>query len=152
MQVQTIQKCYNVGYEPVWGEFIPNETVYAETSGKAKSKFDNFADEPFTKIRAVRAKDEDWVMFEGKRMKRGWVDSHLKTKAWRQELEKIVAQNQGRQVHIFSGEWNLFWRENGQGYSETKREAGIYEINDAFNRVCHCGHEKRIIFLFVSLS
>lgn len=152
MQIQTIQKCYNVGYEPVCGGFVPNETIYAETAGKAKVKFDNFADEPFTKIRAVRNRDEDWVLFDGARTKRRWVIDRLKTKEWRSNLEKMVAENQGRSVRIFSGQWNLYWRDNGQGYSETANEAGIYDINDAFSRVCHCGYEKYIIFILVPLS
>lgn len=49
------------------------------------------------------------------------------------------------QVNIWSKQWQLWWRDNGAGYTPNRREAGIYDIQDAWKHVSHCGPEKGII-------
>lgn len=129
MRHQIVEKCFAVGYDPEWGGFIPSETVYAQTAGKAKMKFDNFNDEPFVKIKAVRDKDNDWVIFEGRKVKRHIVDLTLRDRASRKELQDFVGRNQGKQVIIFSGQWEAYWKSDGAGYTQKRSEAGIYETD-----------------------
>lgn len=148
--LRIIEKCFAVGYVAEWGEFRPTETVYAETAGKAKMKFDNYKNEPFLKIKAIRDRENDWVEFEGKKVKRYDVVSTLQNRAYRAELQGFVARNQGKNVLIFSGQWESYWRENGQGYTKKKSEAGVYEINEAWERVSHCGFEKQILLIHIS--
>lgn len=149
MKLEILQKCYKVGYVPQWGPFIHSETVYADTAGKAKMKFDNFNDLPFTEIKAIREKSEDWVLFEGERVRRDFLEDRIRLQQWRKEMEAFVAHNQGRAVYIFSAEWEAYWREGAKGYTQTRKDAGKYEINDAWSQVSHCGIEKRIVFFLV---
>ncbi|MGL6008504.1 MAG: hypothetical protein ACRC1D_03530 [Culicoidibacterales bacterium] len=150
MNLQIVEKCFAVGYVSEWGSFRARESVYAKTPGKAKLKFDNYNDEPFVKIKAVREKEHDWVIFEGRKVKRHIVDSTMRDRAAREEIQDFVAKNQGKQVLIFSGQWEAYWRSDGAGYTQKKADAGIYEINDAWSRVSHCGSEKAILFILVS--
>lgn len=48
-------------------------------------------------------------------------------------------------VRIWSGQWQLWWRSNGAGYTPCKADAGIYEIDDAWGRVYHVGPEKKLV-------
>lgn len=47
-------------------------------------------------------------------------------------------------VRIYSGEWRLYWRANGCGYTDDPRDAGVYAWGDAWDRTSHCGPEKGI--------
>jgi len=49
-------------------------------------------------------------------------------------------------VHIYSRQWNTWWRPDGNGYTNEIEEAGIYTFEDAWRRTCHCGPEKKIEF------
>ena len=149
MNLQIVEKCFAVGYASEWGGFRAIESVYAKTAGKAKAKFDNYNYEPFIKIKAIRDKDHDWVLFEGQKVKRHIADSTLRNRAYRKEIQDFVAKHQGKQVLIFSGQWDSYWRSGGEGYTQKKAEAGVYEINDAWARVSHCGSEKDILFILV---
>jgi len=50
-----------------------------------------------------------------------------------------------KNVLIWSNEHQAWWRSNGRGYTNQLSEAGIYDINDAWSKVAHCGPEKAII-------
>jgi len=47
-------------------------------------------------------------------------------------------------VWIWTGEHNAWWRPEGSGYTTDIRQAGVYQAQDAFDRVKHCGPEKKI--------
>lgn len=47
-------------------------------------------------------------------------------------------------VHIWSGQWNAWWRESGNGYVEDIAGAGVFTAQDAWDHVKDCGPEKRI--------
>lgn len=47
-------------------------------------------------------------------------------------------------VRIWSGEWQAYWRAKGCGYTDDISQAGLYDIEDAYERVRHCGREKKI--------
>ncbi|WP_306168800.1 hypothetical protein [Halomonas sp. MMSF_3323] len=51
------------------------------------------------------------------------------------------------QVRIWSGEWHMWWRPAGRGYTGDEAEAGVYEPKDAWEYVSHCGPEKKIILV-----
>lgn len=50
---------------------------------------------------------------------------------------------------IWSSQWGAWWRPDGKGYSESINDAGIYEKDDVWIRVCHVGPEKRIVIIRV---
>lgn len=52
-------------------------------------------------------------------------------------------------VRIWSGQWCLWWRAKGAGYTANRAEAGIYEANDAWAYVRKCGPDKRIVLVAV---
>lgn len=52
-----------------------------------------------------------------------------------------------QKVRIYSGEHALYWRAEGAGYTQNRKEAGLYEFEDAWDRVSHCGPEKKIRFI-----
>ena len=47
-------------------------------------------------------------------------------------------------VRIWSGQWSSWWRPNGCGYTTSRDDAGIYSIDDAWQRVSHVGREKKL--------
>ena len=47
-------------------------------------------------------------------------------------------------VRIYSKEWGAWWRSNGAGYTSDINQSGIYEVDDAWKYVSHCGAEKKI--------
>lgn len=51
---------------------------------------------------------------------------------------------------IWSGEWQAYWRDGGNGYTKSASAAGWYTISAAYERTRHCGPEKRIAFERVS--
>jgi len=53
-------------------------------------------------------------------------------------------------VYIYSGQWGLYWRGQGSGYTSAMSEAGIYGFADAIDRTHHCGEEKHIRYEFVN--
>ncbi len=53
-------------------------------------------------------------------------------------------------VHIWSGEWGSYWRENCRGYTNKESDAGVYGIREAFLSTKHCGKEKWISFKAVA--
>lgn len=50
-------------------------------------------------------------------------------------------------VRIWSKQWMAWWRPNGSGYTDDKAQAGIFDAEDAWRRVRHCGPEKRIVLI-----
>jgi hypothetical protein len=52
-------------------------------------------------------------------------------------------------VRIRSGQWGMYWRPDGCGYTNDGLEAGLYDFKDAFERTSHCGPEKQIYFQVV---
>ncbi|MCA0973452.1 hypothetical protein LCL99_03100 [Halomonas denitrificans] len=55
--------------------------------------------------------------------------------------EKLVRFDR---VRIWSGEWHMWWRCSAQGYTADMDEAGVFDAYDAWERVAHCGPEKKI--------
>jgi hypothetical protein len=55
-------------------------------------------------------------------------------------------------VRIYSAQWNAFWRNTGQGYTENPNESAIWTCEDAFKNTIHCGPEKKIQFISVDAS
>lgn len=53
---------------------------------------------------------------------------------------------------IWSGEWQAYWREAGNGYTKSATEAGLFTIEAAYARTRHCGPEKQIAFERAALS
>lgn len=53
-------------------------------------------------------------------------------------------------VYIRSNQWGAYWRPEGRGYTTKIDEAGVYPIDDAWERVKTCGPEKRIVLIEVS--
>ena len=49
-------------------------------------------------------------------------------------------------VYIWSRQWGAYWRQNGKGYTYETSEAGVYNIQEAYQAINHCGPEKGIEF------
>lgn len=64
-----------------------------------------------------------------------------KLKRW----PKTARHFEGREVRIFSAEWEAWWRHNGEGYTRSHDEAGVWKsLESAMAVSAHCGPEKRI--------
>jgi hypothetical protein len=70
------------------------------------------------------------------------MQTHLTQQHLKNNPEKLARFNK---VIIRSGQWGYWWRANGAGYTGRIEEAGIYEVNDAWLSVKHCGPEKKIV-------
>jgi hypothetical protein len=99
-------------------------------------------------IRARRRKSEDAYLYEGQPRCMNHIHRIEARKEWRARMEKLVADHPKAKVRIHSGQWGQYWGVDGCGYTNNPDHVGIYEIEDAWNRVSHCGIEKRIEFEF----
>jgi len=50
-----------------------------------------------------------------------------------------------RRVRIWSGQWSAWWLPPANGYTNQIDEAAVYDIEDAWEHVFHCGPEKKIV-------
>lgn len=60
------------------------------------------------------------------------------------------AEHGQRRVHIWSGEWQCYWRAEGCGYTTDVRDAGVYTFDEAVKFSGHCSHEKQIAYHFLA--
>jgi len=69
----------------------------------------------------------------------------------RETLERIkrwsVLVYRFSHVRIYSGEWQLYWRGEGRGYTSNPAESKIWLCKDAFAKTRHCGPEKHIQYI-----
>lgn len=56
---------------------------------------------------------------------------------------------EGKQVRIWSAQWDMYWRDGGNGYTSDGLEAGVFMFEDAFGRTRHCGPEKQVHYRLV---
>jgi hypothetical protein len=56
----------------------------------------------------------------------------------------------GRPVRIWSGDRSAWWRPHARGYTCDPRQAGLYDFEDAYQSLSHCGPEKRIAFILAA--
>lgn len=102
----------------------------------------------FSKVKP-RSKDEIEGMLENVDfdMKEGVPLSYIKAinKCYNVDLFSELG---GEDCYIYSGEWGMWWREEGLGYSRKKKNAGVYTLKDAREYSEHCGTEKYIYYKF----
>jgi hypothetical protein len=106
-------------------------------------------DARYIDVRAKRRKKEDAYLYEGEPRCMSLIHESEARKEWRARMEKMVADNPKAKVRIHSGQWGAYWGANGCGYTNNPDDIGIYDIEDAWSRVSHCGIEKRISFQIV---
>jgi hypothetical protein len=109
-------------------------------------EFDNLS---FIDIRARRKPEYDMFLFEGEVKSMNQISNIIEYRNWRSNMEKIVSDNKGKKVYIWSGQWNAYWCANGCGYTTKLNDVGVYDIEDAWRRTSHVGLEKRISFELV---
>lgn len=51
---------------------------------------------------------------------------------------------EGKQVRIWSAQWNAWWRQGGNGYTVDSANAGTWLFAEALAVSFHAGREKRI--------
>jgi len=54
----------------------------------------------------------------------------------------------GLKVRIWSGEWRMWWRPEGNGYTEIEADAWITRFENAWDNASHAGPEKQIEFQY----
>lgn len=136
-----VKKCYRV-YHKAYPEYA--DEIYADSAGKAKSKFLTYETFDYLDIVCKRNKQEDIVLRNGKEGKLSELIYEEELSLWRKGIDGMLAAQPNANVRIFSGQWGQYWLSNGQGYTNQRDEAGIYSIQDAYNRIYHCGLEKKI--------
>lgn len=131
----------------IWIELNENVSVAKRKFMREKRyEFDNLT---FIDVRAKRQPSSDLYLFEGENKTMTSIYETIAYREWRANMEKMVADNKGRKVYIWSGQWNAYWRENGAGYTTKINDVGIYDIEDAWSRVSHVSLDKRISFELV---
>jgi hypothetical protein len=116
-----------------------------QDKGKAKSIYAKeqwVAGEGFLDLRARRDKSEDRYLFEGKHCTYKEILDIIALRDWKNKQQELVNENPDAQVNIFSKQWNLWWRCDGKGYTDSRESAGVYSAKDAWSRIAHCGLEK----------
>jgi len=53
----------------------------------------------------------------------------------------------GKNVRIWSAQWEMWWRENAQGYTPDKSEAWVTTFEHAWDVSAHAGPEKQIEYV-----
>lgn len=127
------------------GHYLSDDVVYAETRGKAKSKWMGILcdyklcrDEEITFKNApvVRCPDEDKLWCEG--------ESLSQYQIRHREIEK-EKQKQGYEIladpkitHCYIRKNGSYYRPNCCGYTEFQLFAGVYTKEEAIKEVSHC--------------
>lgn len=160
MEYQKTKKAYKVAhkdeinrdYNPEW----IGEIIYAETTKKAIQKyFKKVAFEYEYKLIDIRAKRQpgaDLYLFEGESRVMGEIIRITEYRAWLKKMNDLIDANPNAKVKIWSGEKQAYWRENRCGYTDNSKDAGIYEIKEAWSAVSHVGIEKRISFQILDFN
>lgn len=65
-------------------------------------------------------------------------------------VERYMEQHGHRTVLIYSREHHAFWRAGAAGYTSDPKQAGQYELRDAYARTSHCGPEKEIVYELIA--
>ncbi len=106
-------------------------------------------DAKYIDIRARRYRSHDAYLYEGEPRCMNLIHESEARKEWRVMMEKLVADNPKAKVRIHSGQWGQYWGKDYSGYTNNPENIGIYDIEDAWNSVSHCGIEKRISFQLI---
>jgi hypothetical protein len=139
-------------------EAIEGQVIHVdvkENSNKARRMFYSGSyhlmppDSKYIDVRAKRRKSEDAYLYEGEARCMNLIRQSEDRKDWLAIMEKLVADNPKAKVRIHSGQWGAYWGANSCGYTNNPDDIGIYDIEDAWSRVSHCGIEKRISFQIV---
>lgn len=128
----------------------PAEIIYVKPEQWARNAISKYyqsnSDYPFIELRARRCKGEDIYLFEGREYHTSVIHTIVSTRKWREDIKRLTDENKGAKVYIYSGQWGAYWRPNACGYTTHKEVAGVYDIEDAYRHVAHCGIEKKISF------
>jgi len=156
-----VKKAYFVGHKNEINDNYNPETSNTiigidlkESSSIARRKFlqekyFDFDKLNFIDIRAIRKPEFDMFLFEGQVKSINQIYNITEYRNWLHNMEKMVSENKGKMVYIWSGQWNAYWGSNGSGYTTKANDIGVYDIEDAWRRVSHVGIEKRISFEFI---
>lgn len=136
----------------------PNEdhsmVVYSDNRNQARSKASQWSVHDYTELCAIRFNAKDKVFYQGRIVTRDQFDcivsNNKAMNKWRCDMKIFILKHAGQQVRIWSGEHRAYWGPNSGGYHTDGLKAGIYDIDDAWDRVKHCGPEKKISFRLVS--
>ncbi len=106
----------------------------------------NYCTKDYFKVRAKRCSENDLYEYEGRNVCEYTIRQYLATNAYREYLKQFMEQNVGKQCYIYSGQWCIYWCDDGVGYTHIFENRGVYEVNELNNWVGHCGGEKKIKF------
>lgn len=144
-ELPLVQKAYVINENHMEAEFgyhACNDVVYAETTGKAKSKLLNShafeewktseGDElTYLNIPIRRAKGSDKYLFRGKEQTKSSIEYILDKEDRDNALDKLLEENPNAKAYVYSGIRGGYWGENHCGYYSDKHKAGIYSLEEA---------------------
>lgn len=127
--------------------YAPDDVVYADSRGKAKSKLlarirfsdiKDFLDKEigFLNLRVKRAKHSDKYLIDGEIKLLGQIELDRQTKERNDEVDLMVKENPTGYAYIKKG--GLYYRPNSCGYTEYLISAGVYPIQRAADIVKSC--------------
>lgn len=159
--MEIVRKAYKVYHEgmisdnPYEGYTIKElPVVYAKTIGEAKNKAPEVHDyeidgEPhkYTDLRAIRAKDDDEVLYEGDRMIRSWAEYKVKEKERKERMMQLPDDEQYyvQDARNYVGNAVLWWGLNSCGYVTDLKKAQKYTKEEIVSKFGE-GRETDIIW------
>ena len=149
MKLKIVKKAYQC-WELGHGYKAYSMIIHAKSPGEAKGEYKKDAYVPFLDIGCVRDYDSDIVEYEGEQNTYSIHKERINRRLWLSSLKEMISKNPLGKVLIYSGQWQMYWREDSKGYSRYMTDAGIYDIQDAYTRVSHCDTEKQIQFILLS--
>lgn len=151
-KLKIVEKAWMMNLDKIEEGYLYSECIkYAETKGKAKSKFlysfdgiPEHEDElTFLNMPVLRCKESDKVLFDDEIIYRYQVEKRIWCKNRDEKSIKLVKENPNSLFFIKAGCYNSYWGPNRAGYMSCYYKRGRYAGKEALNIVLGSSFERK---------
>lgn len=157
MKYEIKEKAYRVFVDEMFGNYPffnmgDIDVVYSDSREKARMKFNYWdsglkEDIPYTKIKAIRAKEHDVILYKGEKIRRFLLKSKIKQEV---RNKKVLALPEKEKFYVqdarsYSGNYLVWWEKGGSGYTSNINNAHKFTKDEIIKSFTN-GRETDIIW------